>query len=1359
MKKFTLFICLLLHALWGYSQTPITQWDFNALAALPTTGSGTLTNIGGITFTYASGSASGGSSDPSGTNNAYNTTGYPAQSTLPKTAGLQVAVSTVGFQNIQFRFDQRLSNTSNNTYVVQYTTDITAAVPVWIDAQVFTFTPAATGTGDVWYNLRNTNLSAVTALNNNPNVGFRIVSDYDPIAGTYLASRSTSSYATTGTSRFDMVTVSGNSITPPVAYQVQFIGNDKTVNEQSGTVNVYAIIDVAGNVASSVDLAVSTLSNTTSGSDYTIANSTFTIPVTAQVGDTIIMPITLTDDMTAESDEYIVLKFNNGVNLTYQANDQYVVYIKDNDKVLPVATNKLNLELVSSFSNGAAGTNSSEIVAYDSMSRRLFIANSVGAKLDIVSFANPLNPVMISSIPVSAYGNLNSVAVKNGVVALAIENSNPQSNGFIVFLDTNGTFLNQVNAGAMPDMITFNHSGTKVYTANEGEPNTTYTSDPEGSITVVNLSSGVLSATSTNINFNAFNAQEVALKAQGIRIFGPGASVSQDLEPEYIAISDDDTKAWVSLQENNAMAEINLTTNSVTSIYPLGYKNHNLAENGFDASNTTTGINIAQYPVKGMYLPDAIAQYTTGGNTYIFSANEGDAREYSAYSEIKRVSNATYLLDSTIFPKATEMKNNSFLGRLNITTSMGDLDNDGDFDEIYTYGARSFSVWQANAGLSQVYDSKNELELITENHPIYGSMFNASNGASITIKDRSDDKGPEPEGVAIGNVNTTPYVFIALERIGGVMAYDITNPTSPQYVTYKNNRGPDLGSEGIIFISKNQSPDGHDYVILANEISSTLSIYKVEENCSGTPTAGIPGFLADTLCAGSTDSLWVDIAYPTKGIQYQWQQNTGLGWSNVAPGNGDTSEHYVTDVLTVNTQFRLIATCTNSNEKDTTDAISIIVNPLPTPTIVSSANNVCEHTIVTLTASGAVDYAWSGGITNAIPFNVASTTTYTVNATDANGCSATSQITLSVNNASSEISLATALNALSTTGMVSANQTQILNSIVNYYSGSCNLIATLAQNVNNMGNTIVTAHVENNQPLHNTQPYVKRWFEVIADTNSAAVVYFYFTQHDFDTYNTYALANSWPLLPVNSLDTAGIANIRLTKNDNAGLGNNPVGITPDSISYNATSMYWVVGITTPSFSQFRLHAANPAGVPLPLAWLNFEVKANNNTSHILTWETANEFNVKDFSVQQSANGIDFKTLGTLQPETDHLYTFVNNSLLNGVNYYRIAQVDLDGNINYSKTISVLNANSDYTVTLYPNPANDYVNISFESTRQSAAIIELYDLTGRKLSSKIITTQVGANQTEVSLVSLPKGIYSLIVRRNGISDQVLKLTKN
>jgi predicted aspartyl protease len=197
----------------------IAQWNFNGPSAdevpggpespEPSVGVGTANLAGGTTASFASGVASGGSSDPETTvppNYAWNTTTYPAQGTNPKTAGVQFNVSTVGYQDITFMFDQRLSNTAANTWVVQYTLDASASSPEWLDAEMFTFEPQETGTGDVWYNQRTVDLSAVTGLNNNPNVGVRIVSDFDPVAGEYLAARSTSTYGPNGTSRFDMVT-------------------------------------------------------------------------------------------------------------------------------------------------------------------------------------------------------------------------------------------------------------------------------------------------------------------------------------------------------------------------------------------------------------------------------------------------------------------------------------------------------------------------------------------------------------------------------------------------------------------------------------------------------------------------------------------------------------------------------------------------------------------------------------------------------------------------------------------------------------------------------------------------------------------------------------------------------------------------------------------------------------------------------------------------------------------------------------------------------------------------------------------------------------------------------------------------
>jgi hypothetical protein len=220
---FKLVTIALLVSTTSWGQATIAQWNFNGPSAtevsgggsspLVSVGVGTAELIGGTTATFASGNTTSGTLETETTsppNYGWNTTGYPAAGTGSKTAGVQFNVSTLGQAGIIFKFEQRHSNTSSNTYVAQYTTDRTAGSPIWVDAQTFTFTPAATGTGDTWYNARTADLSSVTALDNNPNVAFRVVSAFDPIVGDYVASRSTSTYGG-GTSRFDMVTITSNT--------------------------------------------------------------------------------------------------------------------------------------------------------------------------------------------------------------------------------------------------------------------------------------------------------------------------------------------------------------------------------------------------------------------------------------------------------------------------------------------------------------------------------------------------------------------------------------------------------------------------------------------------------------------------------------------------------------------------------------------------------------------------------------------------------------------------------------------------------------------------------------------------------------------------------------------------------------------------------------------------------------------------------------------------------------------------------------------------------------------------------------------------------------------------------------------
>ncbi len=770
-----------------------------------------------------------------------------------------------------------------------------------------------------------------------------------------------------------------------------FLSHDTTVVESSSLATVYVRLTASSTSPSTIQVQASTLSNATS-SDYTLATTQITVAANTPVNTAFPVNILINNDTQIESDEYVVLRLTNPVNAVIGATNQCNFYIADNDKPVPAPSNALTLNLLSSFSNSLSGSNSAEIVAHDPTTQRLYIANSIGNKVDIVNFINPSSPSLLASISVTPYGSINSLAVRNGTVACAIENSaNPQDSGKVVFLDKDGNFLKQVKVGMMPDMITYNHAGTKVLTANEGEPNDAYTNDPDGSVSIIDISGGITNLTQSNVahvTFTVYNGQEATLKSQGIRIFGPFGMASKDFEPEYITIAPDDSKAWVALQENNAIVEINLSNNNINYIKALGTKDHAQLNNGMDVSNLTKGVNISNFPVKGFYMPDAIACYTVGANTYIISANEGDAREYSGFSEVKRINQVN--LDPVKFPNATEIKNNYFLGRLNITDKSGDIDNDGDLDTIYCYGSRSFSIWNAATGV-QVYDSKDDMELITATNS-FSVMFNASN-TSATKKDRSDDKGPEPEGVALGVIGGNTYAFIALERIGGVMVYDVSNPLAPVFVTYVNNRtlpsnGPDRGAEGIIFIPQSQSPNGQHIVIAANEVSSTLSIWGIP-GCSSPVSSSLSVSGSTLACSNQAPALSVP---SNAGFTYQW-------YNGASPVSGATSNTF--SPTSSGNYSVLISGGPNCQTKSLPQVITI--NPSPTITISGSSSVICIGQSATLTASGASGtYTWNNNSNSvSIVISPSVNTTYSVVGANANGCTGTSSFVQNVTNCTS----------------------------------------------------------------------------------------------------------------------------------------------------------------------------------------------------------------------------------------------------------------------------------------------------------------------------------------------------------------------
>jgi hypothetical protein len=777
---------------------------------------------------------------------------------------------------------------------------------------------------------------------------------------------------------------------PQAEVSIASASNFIQVNENAGSVTIPVTVTNANALPINVQFSLSVYSNATAGADYTWTNTLVINPLTNGV---INHSVTIVDDAIIENAERVIVKISSTDNGIVNATNNYrIIFIKDNEQENIPASNELNLSLLSSFTNGTGGVNSAEIVAHDAQSQRLFIANSIAGKMDIVNFSNPAAPVLLSSISMAPYGNINSIAVHNGIVAVAIENASPQSNGKIVFFDTNGVFLNEVPAGAMPDMITFSKDYTKVITANEGEPNATYSLDPEGSVTVVDISGGIANLTSANatqIMLTQFNGQEVSLRAQGIRIFSTSATVAQDLEPEYVAVSDDNTKAYVTLQENNAILVVNLVTNTIESLLPLGYADYSDGSgNSLDASDQSGAIlNTSGIPIKGAYMPDAISYSTINGNGYMFMANEGDSREFGSVIDANRISSSVFNnLDAMAFPDAAILKNNKLLGRLYALKYSGDTDGDGDYDELHVLGSRSFTIRDA-ATNALVFDSKDLFEKITANSPLTAAFFNASNTTgAATSKNRSDDKGPEPEGVTVAVIDGIHYAFIGLERVGGCMVFNVENPNAPVFVTYVNNRtlngsGPDLGAEGIIFISAEDSPNGQAIVILANEVSSTLSIFAVNTCASLSAVVSTP--TATTACAGETIELSATV---NANVSSQWfKDGQAFGMMNAGSISATESGVYHLEVSNALLQ------CNHSYSE-----IVVTIHALPVLTVPTDVA-VCAGSEIQLSAQGADSILWNGTLSNGSSITPTFSETYTVVGTSEFGCESTEEWNVQVN--------------------------------------------------------------------------------------------------------------------------------------------------------------------------------------------------------------------------------------------------------------------------------------------------------------------------------------------------------------------------
>lgn len=529
------------------------------------------------------------------------------------------------------------------------------------------------------------------------------------------------------------------------------------------------------------------------------------------------------------------------------------------------ADTAVSLRPIGTYETGVFDQSAAEIVhAYKN---RLFVVNAQAGAVDVLDNSDPIAPKKLYSI--ASTGIANSLAVRaDGLGVIALEDADKTAPGRLVFFDadaTASTVLGEVTVGALPDMVTISDDGTYAVVANEGEPDDEFTVDPEGSVGVVSLPAAKTAPVQGAVRtagFRAFEQGGSKTLDPAVRVFGPDVAapdqgdtplaanrVSRNLEPEYVTVSGG--TAYVTLQEANSIAIVDLASAVVTAVRPLGDKVYYFKDT-IDASDRdpegAPTYNPRTYTgLYGMFMPDGIQSYEADGETYLVTANEGDGRTWGDFTDTARVKDLGKkgLLPVCDDSPAAGFLDDAQLGRLNVATDRGLNDAGTCYNDLYAFGTRGFSVWDTDG--NPVFDSGSDFESIT--HDANPDFFN-SNHSESNLEGRSDDKGPEPENLAIGQVDGRTYAFIGLERVGGVMTYDITDPENATYAGYVNNRdfsvsvedeltddeaanrallskAGDLGPEGVEFIPAESSPNGRPLVAVGNEVSGTTTVFEV----------------------------------------------------------------------------------------------------------------------------------------------------------------------------------------------------------------------------------------------------------------------------------------------------------------------------------------------------------------------------------------------------------------------------------------------------------------------------------------------------------------------------------------------------
>lgn len=514
----------------------------------------------------------------------------------------------------------------------------------------------------------------------------------------------------------------------------------------------------------------------------------------------------------------------------------------------------VRLNRIGRYATGEA-LGGAEIVAFHAAGNRLFVVNSGAGQVEVLDLSDPTNPtqdavlnasdlVASEGSVVSSVGGTNSVDVDGSLVAAAIEADPATEDGAVAFYDASSLeFINAVSVGPLPDKVTIAPDGNYVVVANEGEPGDA--TDPAGSVSVIDVSRGAQNASVSTATFTDFDGREDELRADGVHLVAPGDDdvvASAVIEPEFVAVAPDGETAYVTLQENNAIATVDLASATVERIDGLGFKDFSLPGNELDTSDVDDS-SLQNWPIEGMYQPDAIDAYEVGGETFIVSANEGDAKDFEV-SVLKNLDLDPAGFDFSENPyvdSVEELKRPENLGNMEVNeAAMAEFAGGSDgYTDIYAIGGRSFSVWKADAdGIELVYDSGNDFErTFAEQYP----------AGHVNVV----ESGPETESAELGVVGDRTFAFIGQEKGSGIATYDVTSPENPTYTQMAVNRdygvseddlaaaaeenpagdepsrAGDFAPEGVHFVPARESPIRNPLLCVGFEISGTVGVFEV----------------------------------------------------------------------------------------------------------------------------------------------------------------------------------------------------------------------------------------------------------------------------------------------------------------------------------------------------------------------------------------------------------------------------------------------------------------------------------------------------------------------------------------------------